>query len=91
MWKNINLNSNLIKQETAKAFLIKIPKTKWLFWYPAKLVRFNGKGGYMMSIGFNSDMTFNIFQNGNGKYNRFEKIAQKTLNFDEMMAMLGVE
>ena len=91
MWKNVKLNSSLVQNETSKAILVKVPKEEWLFWYPAKLVRFMGKGNYLMSLGLNSDMSFNLFKNGKGKYNKFTKIDEKTVDFETMCNLLGAE
>ena len=89
MWENIKLNSNLIQGETGRAYLIKVPKQDWLFWYPSKLVRIMGKNGYLMSLGLNSDMTFKLFRNGKGQYNRFQKVEEKEVNFKTMLRILG--
>lgn len=59
-WTNIELNSNSIHYSTGRAYLIKIPKSQWAFWIPAKLVRFFGKNDYKISVGLNRNMTFNM-------------------------------
>ncbi len=84
-WNNLELNSNLVKVDTGKATLIKIPKTKYLFWHPSKLVRTFGKGGYMISIGYTEDFTFKVFRNGEGKHNFMEKIEEYELEATEFI------
>ena len=82
-WKNLEFNSNNIQNETAKATLIKVPKTDYLFWHPSKLVRTFGKKGYMLSLGYTDDFTFKLFRNGNGKHNSHEKIEEFELSAKE--------
>ena len=83
-WKNLIGNSNLIVAETAKATLIKVPNTNFVFWHPSKLVRTSGKSGYRLSIGYTDDFEFNIFTPGKGKFNKSEKYNEQTILADEM-------
>jgi hypothetical protein len=85
MWKNLEFNSNNVQTETAKSVLIKVPGSKLKFWHPSKLVRYKGKGGYLVSIGFTDDFTFNLFRNGEGKYNSREKIEEVELTANEFV------
>lgn len=66
-WKSIKANSNLIRATTEKAILIKLPKTDWMFWHPAKCVRVAGKGGYLMTISYTEDFQFKIFRQGSNR------------------------
>nr|DAO33617.1 MAG TPA: hypothetical protein [Caudoviricetes sp.] len=85
-WKNITANSNLIEFTTDKSILIKLPKSDFVFWHPAKLVRINGKNNYRMSIGYTDSFIFNIFKQGKGQYNKTQKIAEKQITVEEFEA-----
>ena len=85
MWKNIEFNSNNVQAETAKSVLIKVPGSKLKFWHPAKLVRYRGKGGYLISIGFTDEFTFRLFRNGEGRYNKNDKIEEIELTASEFI------
>lgn len=85
MWTNIKANSNLIQYETEKAFLIKLPKSKMKFWHPRKLVRFEGKNNYLMSIGITPDFDVRIFRNGEGRYNQQEVIEEENISGTELI------
>jgi hypothetical protein len=88
-WNKIAANSNLIQQDTGRAVLIKVPKTDWLFWHPSKCVRTSGKSGYRMTISFTDSFEFKLFKNGKGRYNKFEKIAERTATASEIMELFG--
>lgn len=90
MWKNIKANSNLIQASTEKAVLIKLPKSEFLFWHPAKLVKTMGKNSYLMSIGYTNEFIFKVFRNGKGQYNKTTKIEEKTLSISEFEAYFAV-
>lgn len=63
MWKNINVNRNLIKHETGKAVLIALPHSSgwdgYAFWHPSKLVR-DGKHAGAVSLGYTDDFQFHL-------------------------------
>lgn len=90
-WKNIYISKNNIETETARAVLIKMPNksdyASYIFWHPAKLVR-ESRGG-KVSIGYTDDFKFKIFKNGNGKYNRFDKIDEKEISAEEIEEAFG--
>lgn len=90
-WKKITANSNLIQTETAKAVLIKLPKSELKFWHPAKLVRTSGKGGYRMTFSYTDEFVFKCFRTGNGRYNRSEHIEDVELSAAEMEARFGAD
>ena len=48
--KSISARSNLKKDQTDKEFLIKLPKTDYLFMHPIELVSFSGTNDYLMTI-----------------------------------------
>jgi len=75
-WIQVTANSNLIETKTEKAVLIKLPKSKLMFWHPAKCVRTSGKNGYLMTISFTEEFKFKCFRNGEGKTTSFTKIEE---------------
>lgn len=86
MWKNIEINIQNIETDTGKATLIKMPnKSKYAgykFWHPSKLVRY-GSNSYARSLGYTDDFKFKLFKNGNGKYNKFDKISEIEISVEE--------
>lgn len=83
MWKSVTANSNLIQAGTAKAMLIKLPKSDLKFWHPVKLVRTSGKDGYRMTVSYTDDFTFKAFRTGQGRYNFKDKIEERELSAAE--------
>ena len=88
-WKTLSCNSNLIQQTTSRSVLIKVPKTDWMFWHPAKCVRTKGKNGYHVTISYTDSFEFKLFKNGKGRYNKFEKIAEKQVDSVTMASYFG--
>ena len=86
MWKNIEINLQNIETDTGKATLIIMPnKSKYAgykFWHPSKLARY-GSNSYARSIGYTDEFTFKLFKNGNGKYNKFDVIAEIEIDVEE--------
>ena len=93
MWKNININKNLIKTDTGRAVLIALPHNSkydgYSFWHPSKLVR-NGKHSAAVSIGYTDDFTFNLKKYGKGRYNSSDVIDELQLSAGDMEAVFGV-
>ena len=90
MWINFYVNKNQIQTETAKAILVKLPKTDWLVWISSKCVR-SGTHSANLRVGVCDDREYEIFRNGNGRYNKFQKIDSKTVTGTELAEMCGVE
>ena len=63
MWKKVIANSNLIKHETPRAYLIKIPKEKHRFWFPKNCVHFKGKNDYLMTLSYTDDFEIRFTDN----------------------------
>ncbi len=84
MWKNITINESQIERTTERGALIKVPNSDWKFWHPIKCLRSNGN---QYSLGYTDGFTFRLFKNGNGKYNKFEKVAEKEVDADEIEMM----
>lgn len=95
MWKHIEINQNLLKAETAKSTLIKMPHSSeydgYVFWHPSKLVR-DGRGGSTVSISYTGEFIFRLKKYGNGKYNSHEIISEKEIGaqeFEEVFARIS--
>ena len=90
MWKEININSNLIKRETGKAVLIALPHSSgyngYSFWFPSKLVT-KGKNLSAVSLRYTDDFSFRFVKYGKGRYNRNEVIDEITIAADEFEAI----
>lgn len=78
-WKNITINASQIEVQTEKATLIKVPGSDYVFWHPTKLVR---KNGNRYSFGYTDDFKFRIFKQGQGRYNKFDKIDEREIGAD---------
>ena len=88
MWQKIALQSNLLKWETEKAYLVKLPKSDYTFWYPKKLCKFSGKNNYLIVLNMKDDMEINIFKSGNGRYNQTEKLDEKKISYNEFLEFI---
>lgn len=60
-WQTITVQSNLIKYKNDRSYLIKMPKSRAMFWYSAKLVKIIGKNGWLMEIAFTDNTKFKLF------------------------------
>ena len=92
MWKNININANLIEAKSPKNVKIKMPKNSafagYSFWHPAKLVR-NSKHSAAVSLGYTDNFEFRLKQYGNGRYNSWEIIHEKTISAKEFESIFN--
>lgn len=79
-WLKVMANKNQIVNQTCSAVLFKLPKSKFRFWHPIKCCK---DKGWQVELLYTSDWTFKIFRNGEGKYNRFEKIEEKEIDIEE--------
>lgn len=86
-WKSVNLCENQIKARTVKSVLVKMPLSSkdkgFLFWHPKKLVKESYYRGSSYELLYTDDFTFNIFKNGSGKTNKYEKIAEKSISVED--------
>lgn len=93
MWKNININKQNIKTETASAVLFKMPHNSrydgFVFWHSSKLVR-EGRHSNAVSIGYTDDFKFKLKKYGNGKYNSHEVIDEKEITAAEFEEAFGI-
>ena len=81
--KKVSANSNLKKDETDKGYLIKLPKTDYLFWHPRELVSFSGKKDYLMTIHYSDNSLFTVFRYGRGLTTSKKIIEEKELSVAE--------
>lgn len=86
-WKNLIGNSNLIQAETAKAYLIKLPKSELMFWHPAKLVKLSGKNNYRMSISYTNEFKFKCFRKGKSG----SILEERELDPEQLEKFFGIE
>lgn len=93
MWKNININKQNIKTETANAVLFKMPHKSgydgFVFWHPSKLVR-EGRHSNAVSIGYTDDFKFRLKKYGNGRFNSNEVIDEKEITAAEFEEAFGI-
>ena len=89
-WKNLNINTNLIKIDTGRAVLINCPHNSlykgYSFWHPSKLVR-TGRHSTAVSIGYTDDFTFKLKKYGNGKTARYEVSREVEIGVSEFEEM----
>ena len=81
--KTVCANSNLIKREKNNKYLIKLPKSDFMFWHPKELVHLSGKNNYLMTISYSENAHVDVFCNGKGKYNRDQVIDEMHLTISE--------
>ena len=88
MWKNSKsfYSGNQIESESAKAYLVKVPGSDFKVWINKSQTRWSGSN---VRFGFNIDWSYKLFQNGKGKYNKFEKVAEKEVSGAELLQMFG--
>lgn len=79
----------MIKYETAKAVLVKLPQTDWQVWISKKFIR-QGTHSANLSVSVNEEHSFEIFRNGKGKYNFTQKIDSRQLTGKELADKCGV-
>ena len=72
--KKVEAHSNLLKCRQYGKCLIKLPKTKFRFWYPQKLVQLSGKNNCLMTIYYTDTTQFYAFRCGNGVHNSYQVI-----------------
>lgn len=92
-WKNININSNMVKAQSERSVLIAMPHSSdydgWCFWHPAKLVR-EGRHSAALSIGYTDEFVFRLKRYGHGKWNSREVVAEQEIGAEEFEQAFGV-
>ena len=92
MWKSLQINKNMIDQETAKAVLVKMPsKSKYAgfkFWHPKKLVH-DGVNRAAKSLPYKDDWVFKLTRTSD---KTFKVLAAVEISANEMAkAMSALE
>lgn len=88
---NVSASSNLILWETERAYLLRLPKTKYKFWISKKLARTSADYGYKINMIIPSDFEVRIFKNGEGKYNKKEVIDERVISIEEFLKQFGLD
>lgn len=81
-WHRCYVTNTDIVTKTSTSYLIKFSKNStysgFQFWVSAKLIK---EGSYFI---FNDTFKFNIFKNGKGEHNKYEKIEERIITADDM-------
>ena len=89
MWNKVLFNIQNIKAESDSSVLINFQHNSkydgYSFWVTKKLVR-SGSHSWEKSFSFTNEFKFKIFKNGKGRYNKMEKIDEKEITAEEMLA-----
>lgn len=93
MWKNIDINDNLVESQTERGIRIAMPHSSefdgYSLWLPSKVVR-EGRNRASISIGINTDFRYSIKKYGNGKWNRFSVISENDISGDDVLEAFSV-
>lgn len=91
-WQKIAFNIQNVVAETASGICIQMPHASeydgFKFWVSKKLVR-RGRHSYEHLLSIKDDMAFRLVKTGNGRYNRFQVIAEKMINAAKMVDAFG--
>lgn len=91
-WGKIAINGQNVEYTTANGAKIKMPHNSehdgYSVWVSLKLLR-SGRHSYEYMLSVKADMTFTLKKYGQGKWNKSEVIAEKTISADEMAAAFG--
>ena len=87
---HVTANNNLIKWETEKAYLLKLPKSKYKFWLSKKLVRIL-PNGYQVRIDIPNNFKIKIFKNGEGRYNKYKVVSEKEVDAEGLLKYFGMD
>lgn len=77
IWKNIYINSNLIRYATNRAYLIGLPGKKEAFWITFKCVHFVYNRDDVISIGYTDEFNFKLSDGTFLTAKEFEEIFEK--------------
>ena len=88
----VDFYENQIKTTSARAVCISCPHSSrydgYSFWVPSAFVR-KGRNAAMMSLSFPSDFVFHLKKTGNGRYNRFQVVADIKLQGRDIYDVFG--
>lgn len=85
-WQKITINKNLIKRETEKSVLIKLPKTDLFFWHNKKCLQASNGDKNCLHLLFSGDFIFKCFKSEkiDGAYKNVKEVeytAEELKNF----------
>jgi hypothetical protein len=81
----VNRECHLIG-ETDKEYLIRLPKSDFMFLHPKDLISFGEKGKFLMTIQYSSDSCFNISRFSKERHNPIQVVDEKCLTSSEWEA-----
>jgi hypothetical protein len=81
--KKVEARSHLLQCIEYGKCLIKLPKTKFRFRYPQKLVKLSGKNNYLMTIYYTDDTQIYAFRCGDGVHNSYQVIDKRYISAGE--------
>lgn len=91
-WGKIAVNAQNVECTTASGAKINMPHSSdhdgYSVWVSLKLLR-SGRHSYEYMLSAKSDMTFTLKKYGQGKWNKRDVIAEKTISAEEMAAAFG--
>lgn len=92
VWGKIAVNTQNVECTTASGAKLKMPHNSehdgYSVWVSLKLLR-AGRHSYEYMLSAKADMSFTLKKYGNGRYNKHEVIAEKTISAEEMAAAFG--
>lgn len=83
-------NSNLIKWETEKAYLLKLPKSQYKLWISKRFARVL-PNEYQIKIRIPNNFKTKIFKNGEGRYNKYYIVSEKEIDAEELLKYFGMD
>lgn len=90
MWINGYINDNQIITNTATSILVKLKNSDFTVWISKKCLR-KGTHKANFQAGLIADKEYEIFKNGKGQYNKFEKIASEQITGEELAEKLFIQ
>lgn len=90
MWINGYVNDNQLVSETETSVLVKLKNSAFKVWISKKCLK-TGTHKANFQIGIISDKEYEIFKNGKGQYNKFEKIASEQITGEELAEKLFIQ
>lgn len=84
-WESIIVTRDQVGDIVGNSVVIHMPRSSdydgWYFFHPAKLVR---QRNWYYTISFTKEFKFNLRKNGKGKWNKFDVIAERTIDHEQL-------
>lgn len=90
MWINGYINDNQIVADTDTSVLAKLKNSDFKVWISKKCLK-TGTHKANFQVGILAEKEYEIFKNGKGKYNRFEKTASEKIKGEELAERLFIQ